>query len=103
MIKNYFKIALRNISRNKTQALINVLGLSLGMVCCLFILFWVKDEKSIDNFHVKGHNLYSVYLTVSSGNNISNTYTTPVNADNSKISFLINGIENTIPEIKRVA
>ncbi|HET6999844.1 MAG TPA: FtsX-like permease family protein [Puia sp.] len=103
MLKNYFKIALRSISRNKAQALINVAGLSLGIACCLFIFLWVKDEESIDNFHANGKNLYTVYLKVSSGTNISNTYTTPVSFDNSKISFLLKGIEDKIPEIKREA
>jgi len=103
MIKNYFRIAWRTISRNKLQAFINVTGLSLGMACCLFIFLWVKDEKSIDNFHVNSRNLYTVYLKTSTGTNISNTYTTPVSFDNSKISFLLKGIEGKIPEIKRVA
>jgi putative ABC transport system permease protein len=101
MIQNYFKIAWRTISRNKAQAFINVMGLSLGMACYLFIFLWVKDEKSMDNFHVNSENLYTVYLKISSGSNISNTYTTPVSFDNSKISFLLKGIEDKIPEIKR--
>ncbi|HEX4852048.1 MAG TPA: FtsX-like permease family protein, partial [Puia sp.] len=52
---------------------------------------------------VNGKNLYTVYLTISTGNNISNTYTTPVSTDNSKISFLLNGIAESVPEIKREA
>jgi ABC-type antimicrobial peptide transport system permease subunit len=103
MLKNYFRIAWRSISRNKVLAFINVIGLSLGMACCLFIFLWVKDEKSIDNFHAKSKSLYTVYLTISSGNNINHTYTTPVSFDNSKISFAFEGIEKSIPEIKREA
>ena len=63
MIKNYVKIAWRNISRHKIHTVINVTGLSLGMTCCLFIFLWVRDEKSIDNFYPGGENLYTVYQT----------------------------------------
>jgi putative ABC transport system permease protein len=61
MIKNYFKIAWRNLFKNKTFSLINVLGLALGMTCSLFILLWVNDEQMVDGFHANGANLYSVY------------------------------------------
>ena len=55
MLQNYFKIAWRNISRHLTQTAINVIGLTLGMTCCMFIFLWVKHEKSIDNFHEQGN------------------------------------------------
>jgi hypothetical protein len=54
MLVNYLKIAWRTILRHKGYAAINLLGLALGMTCCLFILLWVRDEKSIDNFHADG-------------------------------------------------
>jgi len=57
MLANYLKIAWRNIVRHRWFAVINILGLSLGMTCCLFILLWVRDERAVDNFHVHGDRL----------------------------------------------
>jgi hypothetical protein len=48
MIKSYVKIAWRNMTRHRGFALINVLGLTLGITCCLFISLWVGDEESVD-------------------------------------------------------
>ena len=51
MLKNYFKTAWRNLIRNKTFSLINILGFSLGMTCSLLIMLCVNDEKSVGAFH----------------------------------------------------
>ena len=51
MIKNYLKIALRNIARHKGYSFINITGLAIGMACCILILLWVNDELSYDRFH----------------------------------------------------
>lgn len=61
MLGNYLKIAWRNLVKNKSFSIINILGLALGMVCCLFIFLWVQDERSVDNFHAKGAELYTAY------------------------------------------
>ncbi|MCW3117163.1 MAG: macB 22, partial [Chitinophagaceae bacterium] len=61
MIKNYFKIAFRNLVRNKVFSFINMLGLALGMACSLLILLWVQDERNVDNFHKNGKQLYIIY------------------------------------------
>ena len=61
MINNYFKIAFRNLWKNKGFSAINMIGLALGMACSLLILLWVHDEKSMDAFHQNGKNLYYVY------------------------------------------
>jgi putative ABC transport system permease protein len=60
MLKNYLKIALRNIKRQKGYSFINITGLALGMACCLFITIWVLDELSYDKFHEKAANLYRI-------------------------------------------
>ena len=60
MIKNYFKIALRSLSRNKTFTAINVFGLALGIATCLLILLYVQNELSYDNFNVKGDRIVRV-------------------------------------------
>ena len=51
MIKNYFKIALRNIIRHKGFSAINIIGLAIGIACSILILLWIQDELSFDNFH----------------------------------------------------
>ena len=68
MFKNYFKIAFRNILRNKLSAVINILGLAVGMACFILIALWVQDELSYDNFHENKDNLY--LLTIEHPNNI---------------------------------
>jgi putative ABC transport system permease protein len=60
MIKNYFKTAWRNLWKNKSFSLINVLGLALGLTCSLLIMLWVNDEYRVDAFHKNGARLYSV-------------------------------------------
>ena len=61
MLKNYFKIAWRNLIRNKAFSTINILGLALGLACSLLIMLWVQDERSVDAFHMQGKQLYQVY------------------------------------------
>ena len=51
MIKNYLKIALRNLMRNKLYASINILGLAIGMACCVLIFSAVHQQWSFDRFH----------------------------------------------------
>ena len=51
MIKNYIKIAWRNIWVNKTFSLINIVGLSVGMSLGLLIIIVVKSQYSFDKFH----------------------------------------------------
>jgi putative ABC transport system permease protein len=62
MIKNYLTIAYRNLLRNKTFSLINILGLAVGMTACLFILQYVRFEKSYDSFHKHANNIYRVTM-----------------------------------------
>jgi len=60
MLKNYFKIALRNIQRNKIFSFINIFGLAVGMACSLLIFLFVKDELSYDRFNKDSANIYRV-------------------------------------------
>jgi putative ABC transport system permease protein len=60
MIRNYIKIVLRNIFRNKLSSIVNILGLTFGMASALLIFLWVNDEVQVDQFHSNGRNLYQV-------------------------------------------
>lgn len=60
MFKNYIKIALRNITKQKLYSLINIVGLTLGITCCIIIYLFIQDEYSFDKFHEKIGDIYLV-------------------------------------------
>ncbi|WP_200979335.1 ABC transporter permease [Echinicola sp. 20G] len=60
MWKNYFKIAWRNLLKKKVYASINILGLAVGMACCLVISMYIMDELSYDQYHEKKDRIYRV-------------------------------------------
>lgn len=60
MLKNYFKVALRAISRNKLSSFINIFGLALAMCCSLMIFLFIKDELSYDKYHANADRIYRV-------------------------------------------
>jgi putative ABC transport system permease protein len=64
MIKNYFKIAWRNIWRNKSFSFLNILGLTAGTVCCLYILLYVKDQYGYDSHHDDAGSIYRVRTVI---------------------------------------
>lgn len=61
MFKNYFKIAFRNLFRNKAFSVINICGLAVGMASAILILLWVQNELSFDRFYSKTDRLYMMY------------------------------------------
>jgi len=61
MLRNYFKIALRNLSRQKILAFINVFGLSTGIAFFILLLLYSVNELSFDRFHKNERNIYCVY------------------------------------------
>ncbi len=67
MFKNYLKTAWRNITRNKTTTLINLLGLSVALVAFIFIALWVQNELSFDDYHKNAKNIYLVRMTSGTG------------------------------------
>ena len=58
MLRNYLKLALRNLSRQKAFSFINITGLAIGLACSMIILLWVRDELSYDRFHPHAENIY---------------------------------------------
>ncbi len=60
MIRNFFKIAVRNIARHKGFTFINVTGLAVGLAASLLILLWIQDEFSFEKFNINAKNIYRV-------------------------------------------
>lgn len=58
MFKNYLTVSLRNLLRHKGYSAINVLGLAIGIACCVLILLYVQDELSYDQYHEKKDRIY---------------------------------------------
>ncbi|RYU97586.1 ABC transporter permease [Emticicia agri] len=60
MFKNYLKIALRNLFRNRVYSFINIAGLGIGLAAAMLIMLYTKDEVSYDRFHINNPNIYRV-------------------------------------------
>jgi putative ABC transport system permease protein len=60
LLGSYFKIALREIRRQKGYSFINIAGLAVGMTCVVLLFLWIQDELSFDKFHEKIDNIYAV-------------------------------------------
>ena len=58
MFKNYLRASFRNLQKNKLYSVVNLLGLSIGLACCLLIFMYVKDEISYDRYHNKADRIY---------------------------------------------
>lgn len=67
MLKVFFKIAWRNLVRNKTYSLINMIGLASGLACFILIAMYVSDELSFDRFNVKADRIYRINSNIKLG------------------------------------
>ncbi|MFC2166063.1 ABC transporter permease [Acidobacteriota bacterium] len=70
MFKNYLKVALRNIKKQKGYAVINISGLAIGMAACLLILLWVQDELNFDSYHENADNIYRLVIDANVGSHM---------------------------------
>ena len=68
MLKNYIITAFRNIWRHKVYAFINIMGLAVGMACCILIFLWVQNELTYDRFHENSDDIYRVIQHVGYAN-----------------------------------
>jgi len=92
MIKNYFKIAWRNLFRNKGFSATNLLGLTIGITCTILISLWVKDELTYDKFHTNYNSIYKIYANRDFNNQLF--------TDENMVLPLASTIEKQIPQIK---
>ena len=74
MLKNHIKIAFRSLAKRKAFALINIVGLSLGLWCTLLIALWISDELDKDAFHIKGNQISQVMTNVGSDDGSISTW-----------------------------
>ncbi len=92
MIKNYFKIAWRNLRKNKAFSFINIFGLAIGLTCFMLISVFVYSELSYDKYPAEAKDIYRVMLS-STGNGDVAVY--PM------VDIAVGeGIKNAFPEVK---
>jgi ABC-type antimicrobial peptide transport system permease subunit len=93
MLRNFLKVAYRNLIRNKGFSFINITGLAIGMAAAILILLWIQNELSYDNFHKNKDRIYEVWNRVPDDGKIycNNSVSTP----------LARILEKDIPEVER--
>ncbi|RTL58783.1 MAG: FtsX-like permease family protein [Sphingobacteriales bacterium] len=93
MIKNFFKVAFRNLLRNKGFSFINISGLAIGMASAVLIMLWIQNETSYDQFHEKKDRIYEAWNKAEFSGKLQCWNTTP--------KILARSMEKDIPEIER--
>ena len=93
MIRNFFKVAYRNLLRNKGFSAINITGLAVGMASAILILLWIQDELSYDEFHENKDRIYEVWNRLPSDGKIRCWNTVP--------APLARTLEKDLPEVER--
>jgi len=91
MFKNYLKIALRNLMRNKVFSVINIIGMAIGLTCGILLSLWIFDEIIYDKFHENGENIYRILENQSYSSQNMQVAVTP--------GPLAESIKNDFPEI----
>jgi len=92
MIRNYFKIARRNLFKNKGFSITNILSLTIGITCTILILLWVQDEISFNKFHANYKSIYQVMAI--------RDFNGKMSADENMVLPLAKTIQEEIPQIK---
>ncbi|WP_257957427.1 ABC transporter permease [Parapedobacter tibetensis] len=86
--------------------MINVIGLALGMACCLLVFLWVQHERRVDDFLLDNDQLYTAYQTFYSENRADGNYGTPIHfsstPEKNERVFLLQDAKDAIPEIQSV-
>ena len=92
MLKNYFKIAWRNLIKNKGFSLTNLLGLSIGITCTILIFLWVQDELTYDQFHTNYKSIYKILA--------NRDFSNQVLTDENMVLPLAKEMKEKLPQIK---
>ncbi|MEX2437475.1 MAG: ABC transporter permease [Candidatus Paceibacterota bacterium] len=94
MLKNYLKIAFRNLFKNRLYSVINIFGLAIGLGCVLLIAIYVMHELSYDKFHANYSELYRVTESIQA-DGTTDTYATTYSA-------LGHALGEEFPSIERI-
>src|ERR1044072_2248775 len=78
MLKNYIIIAFRKLWKNKVYSGINIIGMAIGLACCLTIGLFIWDELSYDRFHDHGENIYRVVEKQEQAGDVYDVAVTPI-------------------------
>jgi putative ABC transport system permease protein len=71
MLKHYFNVAMRHLRAKQVITVINILGLAIGMACCMLIVLFIRNEYGFDNFHPDGKNIYRVTNSLGKPGNVN--------------------------------
>lgn len=74
MFRNYFKIAVRTLLKQRAFSIVNIIGLSLGMAASLIILNYLNFERSYDTFHDKADRIYRVPMEITEKGGATQTF-----------------------------
>ena len=77
MFRNYLTVTLRNLWKHKIFSAINILGLSIGLACCVLIFLLITHELSYDKFNVNAANIYRLTSVAEGPNGLTNLAVTP--------------------------
>ena len=69
MFKNLLKISIRNIIKDKTYSIINILGLTIGITCSLYLMMYILHELSYDRYHKNADNIYRIISNIKEPDN----------------------------------
>src|SRR6476661_7957299 len=92
MFRNYFKIAWRNLFRNKGFSLTNLLGLTIGITCTILIFLWVQDELAYNKFHANYNEIYKIKA--------NRDFNNQVFTDDNMVLPLVKTLKEKLPQIK---
>ena len=95
MLKNFFKVASRNLFRNKGFTFINIAGLAVGMASAMLILLWIHNELTYDQFHEKKDRIYEAWNRAEFSGELQCWNTTP--------KVLARTLERDLPEVEQAA
>lgn len=93
MLKNYIKVALRNLLRFKVYSIINIMGLALGITTTILLILFVQNELSYDNYYPDANSIYRVAGKFKLGDQDYNMATAP--------PVLAKTVLEEIPEVKK--
>ncbi|WP_373059940.1 ABC transporter permease [Zunongwangia sp. H14] len=92
MLRSYIKFAFRNLVKHKIFSIINILGLTIGLTCCMLISLYILHEYSYDNYHKNGDQIYQIDTERISAEDIGARATVP--------AALAGTLSNEFPEIE---